>query len=154
MGYEVFSAIASPATLIVPSGTYAAYMASDWASYFTTITDGIESYPTRAKLFGTWYKDCDCNPRCHYYFDEDGTGYFAEYDPHEAGSLYVANFTSWDFDGTFLTVVHEKRDNEEDDGIEINKIKFTSDNSFERYSSDYDFEEIEENTSRFTRAIE
>ena len=38
LGSSVF--IASPATLYVPSGTYAAYMASDWASYFTTIDDG------------------------------------------------------------------------------------------------------------------
>ncbi|MBR6538409.1 MAG: leucine-rich repeat domain-containing protein, partial [Bacteroides sp.] len=38
LGSSVF--IASPATLYVPSGTYNAYMASDWAQYFTTIDDG------------------------------------------------------------------------------------------------------------------
>ncbi|MBR0041588.1 MAG: leucine-rich repeat protein, partial [Bacteroides sp.] len=38
LGSSCFQYIYS-STLIVPAGTYAAYMASDWASYFTTIEE-------------------------------------------------------------------------------------------------------------------
>ena len=41
LGSSCFQYIYS-STLIVPAGTYAAYMASDWAQYFTTIDDGEE----------------------------------------------------------------------------------------------------------------
>ena len=42
LGSSALKNIASSATLNVPSGTYSAYMASDWAQYFTTIDDGEE----------------------------------------------------------------------------------------------------------------
>ncbi len=42
LGSSVFSSIAESAILYVPTGTCDAYMASDWAQYFTTIDDGEE----------------------------------------------------------------------------------------------------------------
>ena len=42
LGSSVFSSIAESAILYVPTGTCDAYMASDWANYFTTIDDGEE----------------------------------------------------------------------------------------------------------------
>ena len=39
LGSSAFSGIASPSTLVIPTGCTTAYSESDWASYFTTIDE-------------------------------------------------------------------------------------------------------------------
>lgn len=101
-------------------------------------------------LVGKWYpEDCTCNPRCHYLFRADYTGYYRE----TFGSEVAIREFTWEYDGTYLKTISNNPD-PGDDGVEIEKIRFEGKDKFYSFSADFDFEETPQNTTVYIRVLE